>query len=361
MLSPARKTLALICAVALVIVAVPSLFVLPAEQILFQPAPYQQQLANQNIYARLPSWLAAITVPSGSTAEQNALALMGKNALQSLYAQALSPQWSKSQADGLITQLWDFLNFKTTTLTLMVDLRPLKARLSEDGPDSIGGRIVRSWPACNLDQFLKLSDEMANGLVNGVIPPDMPLCRPPDNLMPMSDKLMQAAFTAFADTIPAQVNLVDYFKADPNFTQQQATLVNVFAGYTALRWTGRVLPWVALVLLVMLIALSAVSWRKVFTYTGVSILAAGTLGVITVVLLWALGNYVTGTLVKGMTTVSDDMLKAFVLAIQQVFSSFLLWSGVLAVIVAAIGLVAFGLPLLIRQSNVLPIQIPPAE
>ena len=351
MLSPTRRTLALICAVALVIVAVPSLFVLPAEEILFQPAPYQQQLANQNIYSRLPSWLAAITVPSGTTAEQNALALMGKNALQSLYAQALSPEWAKSQVDGLITQLLDYLNFKTTPLTLIVDLRPLKARLSEGGPDSIGGRILRSWPACDLDQLLKMSDTLTNGLVNGEIPQDMPLCRPPENLLPMSDKLMQAAFTAFADTIPGQVDLVDFFKANPNFDQHQATWVKVFAGYTALRWTGRILPWIALALLVMLIALSAVSWRKTFTYTGLPLFAAGILGVITVVLLWALGSYVTDTLVKGMTTVSDDMLKAFVLAFQQVFSSFLVWSGVLAVILAAIGLVAFGLPRLIRQQD----------
>jgi hypothetical protein len=351
MLSPTRRTLALICAVALVIVAVPSLFVLPAEKILFQPAPYQQQLANQNIYSRLPSWLAAITVPSGTTAEQNALALMGKNALQSLYAQALSPEWAKSQVDGLITQLWDYLNFKTTTLTLIVDLRPLKSRLSEGGPDSIGGHILRSWPACDLDQLLKMSDTLTNGLVNGEIPQDMPLCRPPDNLMPLSDKLMQAAFSAFADTIPVQVDLVDYFKAVPNFDQQQATLVKVFAGYTALRWTGRILPWVALALLVVLIALAAVSWRKAFTYTGLPLFAAGILGVITVVLLWALGSYLADTLLKGMTGVSDDMLKAFVLAFQQVFSSFLVWSGVLAVILAAVGLVAFGLPRLFRQQD----------
>jgi hypothetical protein len=351
MLSPARRTLALLCAVALVIIAVPSLFVLPAEKILFQPAPYQQQLANQNIYSRLPYWLAAITVPSGNTAEQNALALMGKNALQSLYAQALSPDWAKNQLDGLITQLWDYLNFKTTTLTLALDLRPLKARLSEGGPDSIGGRILRSWPACDLDQLFRMGDTLTNGVANGVIPQDMPLCRPPDNLMPMSDKLMQAAFTAFADTIPGQVDLVDYFKSDPNFDQQQATWVKLFAGYTALRWTGRVLPWIALALLAALIALTAVDWRKVFTYTGLPLLAAGALGVITALLLWGLNNYVVDTLLKGMTGVSDDMLKAFVLAFQQVFLSFLTWSGVLAVIIAGIGLAAFGLPLLIQQQN----------
>ncbi len=50
MLSPARKTLALICAIALVVVTVPSFFVPPAEAILFQPAPYQQQLAKQDVY-----------------------------------------------------------------------------------------------------------------------------------------------------------------------------------------------------------------------------------------------------------------------------------------------------------------------
>ncbi len=351
MLSPARKTLALICAVALVIVTVPSLFVPPAEQILFQPAPYQQQLANQNVYTRLPYWLAGITVPSGSTVEQNALALMGKNALQSLYAQVLSPEWAKSQVDGLITQLWDYLNFKTTPLTLTVDLRPLKDRLSEGGPDSVGGKIVRSWPPCDLEQFLKLSDEMANGLANGVIPSDMPLCRPPDNLMPMSDSLMQTAFTAFADTIPGHVDLVDYIKADPNFEQQQAPLLKVFAGYTALRWTGRVLPWIALVLLIAVIALTAVSWRKTFTYTGVPLLVAGVLGLITVLLLWGLSNYLANNLAESMLTVPDEMLKAFMLAVQQVFSSFLVWSGVLAVIVAGIGLVMFGLPLLIQQQN----------
>jgi hypothetical protein len=353
MLSPTRRILALLCAVALVIVAVPSLFIFPAEEILFQPAPYQQELAKQNIYTRLPYWLASITVTNGTLtpADQNAMALMGKNALQTLFVRLLSPAWAKIQVDGLITQLLDYLNFKTTTLTLTIDLSQLKSNLSEGGPDSIGGRILRSWPTCDLDQLLKLGAVLANNLVNGAIPQDMPLCRPPDNLMPVADKLMQTTFTAFADTIPGQVDLVDYIKSIPNFNQQQATLVKVFAGYTAARWTGRVLPWIALLLLMAVIALSAVSWRKVFTYTGVPLAGAGILGAITALLLWALSNYVTDTLVKSMTAVSDEMLKDFVLAFQQVFYTFLELSAVLAVVLAMIGLVTFELSRLIRQQN----------
>ncbi len=224
MLSPTRRALALICAVALVIVAVPSLFVPPAENILFQPAPYQQQLANQNIYTRLPYWLAAITVPSGTTAEQNALALMGKNALQSLYVAVAVPGNGEKPggwSDHPVVGLPKFQNYHGSPWCWIC--AHSRTGCPKGGLNSVGGKIVRSWPPCDLEQFLKLGDEMANGLANGVIPPDMPFCRPPDNLLPMSDRLMQAAFTAFADTIPGQVDLVDYFKADPNFDQQQAT------------------------------------------------------------------------------------------------------------------------------------------
>jgi len=351
MLSPTRRTLTLICAVVLVIVAVPSLFIPPAEEILFQPAHYQQQLAKQNIYARLPFWLATITVTNSSTTDQNALALMGKDALQSLYVQVLSPAWVKMQVDGLITQLWDYLNFKTAKLTLTVDLRQLKAKLSEGGPDSVGGRILRSWTACSLDQLLKLSSVLASGLINGSIPQDLPLCQPPNNLMPAADLFMQMAFRSFADTIPDQVDLIDYFRSNPNFDQQQLTWVKVFDGYKAARWTGRIFPWVAFVLLVFVIALSAVSWRTSFNYTGFSLASAGILGFITAVLLWALSTKVVDNLVQAMVSVPDEMLKAFVLAFQQVFSLFLVWSAVLAVIVTAIGLAAIGIPRLIHQQN----------
>ena len=351
MLSPARRILALVCAVALVIVTVPSLFVPPAEFILFQPAPYQQQLAKQNIYNLLPYWLAAITVTNGGAAGQNALALMSKDALQSVYVQVLSPAWAKTQMDGLITQLWDYLNFKTTQLTLVVDLRELKSRLSAGGPDSVGGQILRSWPACNLDQLVKLGVVLASGLLNGSIPSDMPLCRPPDNMMPVADQLMQSAFSTFAATIPDRVDLVDYFKALPNFDQQQATLAKIYTGYTIARWMGRFLPWVALFLLLAVIALSAVSWRTAFTYTGLPLLMAGILGILTALVLWILTSRVVDTLVKGMTSVSDEMLMAGTLAFQQVFMLFLIWAAVLAIIVAGIGLVAVGLPRLIRQPN----------
>jgi len=351
MLSATRKTLALVCAVALVIVAVPALFVLPAESILFQPAPYQEQLAKQNIYIRLPFWLAAITVTTGADVNQNALALIGKDGLQSVYVQVLSPDWSKMQVDGLITQLWDYLNFKTTNLTLTVDLRQLKVRLSEGGASSVGGRILRSWPACDVDQLVKLGGVLADGLINGTVPQDMPLCRPPDNLMPVADTLMQDAFITFASTIPDRVDLVDYFKALPNYNQQQATLVKVFDGYTAARWTGRILPWIALLLLMAVIAFSAVSWRSIFTYIGIPLSGAGILGVITAVLLWAASDNLVNNLVKAMVTVPDEMLKALVLALQQVFLLFLIWSGVAAIVVGTIGLVAVGLPLLIRQEN----------
>ena len=351
MLSPTRRALTLICAVALVIVAVPSLFVPPAEKILFQPAPYQQQLAKQNIYARLPYWLAAITVTNGSTANQNALALMSKDALQTLFVQVLSPSWAKTQVDGIITQLWDYLNFKTDKLTLTVDLRQLKSRLSEGGPDSVGGQIMRSWPACSLNQLLNLGGVLAKGLINGSISQNLPLCRPPDNMMPTMDLFMQMAFSSFANTIPDQVDLIDYFKTIPNFDQQQATLVQIFNGYKVARWIGRIFPWIALILLVLVIALSAVSWRTAFTYAGFPLLTAGILGLITTVLLWALSTKFTNDLVTAMVSVPDEMLKAFVLAFQQVFFLFLIWSAILAVIVAAIGLVAVGLPRLIRQQK----------
>ena len=351
MLSPARKILALICAVALVIVAVPSIFVLPAEEILYQPAYYQQQLAKQNIYTRLPYWLAAITVTNGGTAGQNALGLMSKDALQSLYVQMLSPAWMKTQVDGVITQIFDYLNFKTTKLTLKVDLRQLKSKLSEGGPDSVEGRIMRSWPSCDVDQLLNLTSILAGGLINGAIPQDLPLCRPPDNLMPLADSFMQSAFQTFAGTIPDQVDLVDYFRSDPNFDQQQATLAKIFTGYTLARWTGRLLPWISFVLLVLLIALSAVSWRSAFSYAGFPLMGAGILGFMAVVILWAISSTVTDNLVKAMVSVPDEMLKAFVQALQQVFSLFLVWSAILAVLVAAIGLVAVVLPRLIHQQN----------
>jgi hypothetical protein len=263
----------------------------------------------------------------------------------------LSPVWLKTQVEGLITQLLDYLNFKTAKLTLTVDLRQIKSKLSEGGPDSVGGRIMRSWPTCSLDQLLKLSSVLAGGVLYGSIPQDLPLCRPPDNLMPAADQLMQSAFQLFASTIPDQVDLADFIKSNPNFEQQQATWLKIFDGYRAARWTGRILPWIALVLLVLVIALSAVSWRSAFTYTGFPLMAAGILGFFTAVLFWAMSTKTTDNLVKAMDPVPDEMLKAFVMVFQQVFSLFLVWSAVLAVIVTAIGLAAIGITRLIRKQD----------
>jgi len=351
MVSGTRKTLAVITLFLAIIVTVPALFVYPVEKILFNPVPYEKALTIQDFYQRLPAWLAQITNNSASTTggvNENALSLLGQSGLERVYALVLSPGWVQSQTESLIEQSLAYLNFETDTFTLRVNLKDLKIAIGASGPTSASGQMIRSWPPCTEENLAKLAKKILNDVINPKSQSsDIPLCRPPDEFLPLMDKVMGVTFTQFANTIPDQVDLVDLAKASPGFSEQQANLTRYFAIYRSIRWVMRLLPVLAVCLFLFLGLLTMQSWRTVLTYTGIGMLVAGFLAFFIAILVWLAGSSIAERLVQQLTiSTSDQLVGVLIKLIIQVGNRFTTLSGEISGFCFGIGVIAVVSPVI---------------
>ena len=344
-----RKTLAILTLFLVIFVTVPASFVYPVEKILFNPAPYEQALTIQDFYQRLPAWLAQITTNGATTTggvSQNALSLLNQSGLEKVYSLVLSPEWVQSQTESLIEQAMAYLNFETDTLTLKVNLVDLKKAIGASGPTSASGQILRSWPACTVEDLVKLGKIV----LNKVIDPKgqsfiIPLCRPSDEFLPVLDEVMGATFTQFANTIPDQVDLVDLAKTSPGFSEQQANLSRDFAIYRVMRWMMRLLPILAVSLFLLLGLLTMQSWRTLLTYTGIGLLVAGFLTFFMAILIWLAGSSMAERFIQQLSiSASDQMIGVFIKLLISVGNRFTTMSIEIAGLCFGLGAIAIASP-----------------
>jgi hypothetical protein len=344
-----RKTLAIITIFLVIFVSVPASFVYPVEKILFNPIPYEQALTIQDFYQRLPAYLAQITTTGATTAggvNENALSLLSQSGLEKIYALVLSPGWVQSQTEGLIEQMMAYLNFETDTLSLKVNLVDLKTAIGANGPTSVSGQLIRSWPACTADDLVIFGKIV----LNKVIDPkgqsaELPLCRPPDKFLPVLDEIMGVTFTQFASTIPDQVDLVDLAKASPGFSEQQANLTRDFAIYRVLRWMMRLLPILAVGLFLLLGLLTMQSWRTLLTYTGIGLLVAGFLTFFMAILIWLAGSSMAERFIQQLSiSASDQLFAVFINLIISVGNRFTTMSIEIAGLCFGLGAIAIASP-----------------
>jgi len=343
MLSTTRKVLGTVVAILFIIVSVPALFLLPVEQILFQPDPYLRALQDQNIYQQIPDWLAGMTLNNGNKALGNtqtkALAGLGEQGYQNIFSLLMPQDWLQSQTGNLITHLFDYLNFKQPVLILDVDLREVKTRFGGAQGQAIAKEIVSSWPACSMEQLLAIPGQLSQGsdLAN------LLLCQPPQMFLPLTYQMVQTMLSGFTGALPDQVNLMSLISASPNSDPtQSAAWQQTFQYYELFRWGLRVSPVLALILLLFLAIITFRSARTGLSWLGVTILLAGVFGLITAGILFLSGNLIILQIVTAVIGgIPAGLTNALVKAVQEVADRFYLWGAGVALIATILGLILF--------------------
>ncbi|MDR3576313.1 MAG: hypothetical protein P4L50_20795 [Anaerolineaceae bacterium] len=343
MLSTTRKVLGTIVAIMFIIVTVPVLFVLPAEWILFQPQPYIRALQNQNFYENMPAWLAGEAVNNGNNGAGNSqskiLAGLGQQGYQNIFSQLMPQNWIQSQTNNLITNLFDYLNFKQTTLNLNVDLRQVKTRFSGAQGQAVSKAIVSSWPACSTAQLLAVITQLSQGsnLAN------LPLCQPPQEYLPLAYQLVQVTLSGMTGTLPDQLNITSLAGissgGDPT---QSAAWQQTFQTYKLFRLGMQFSPVLSLVLLLFLALITFRSARTGWSWLGITILITGVFGILIAVILYLTGDLIVQQLVTAVFGgLLGGLTDALIKAITEVFNRFYLWSAGVALIASILGLILF--------------------
>jgi hypothetical protein len=343
MLSTTRKVLGFAIAFLFIFFSVPALFLLPAETILFQPIPYINALQDQNIYQDIPAWLAGVAVNNGNNGsggtQAKVLSSLGEPGYQNIFSVLMPQDWLKSQTDNLITNLWDYLNFKQTTLTLDIDLREVKTRFKGAQGQTIAKEIVSSWPACSPEQLLGIITQLAQG--NNLA--DIPLCQPPEMYLPLTYQLVQVSLSGFTGALPDQLNLMSVISVTTNGDPTQSSAwQQTFQYYKLLRLGLRVLPVLSFILLLLLAIITFRSARTGWSWLGITILLTGIFGLITAGILFLSGNLLVQQAVSAVFGGAPaGLITAVINAIKEVTDRFYLWSAGIALMTAILGVILF--------------------
>jgi hypothetical protein len=188
----------------------------------------------------------------------------------------LPADWLQAQVESALRQGFDILNTPAAPLSIRIDMRDFKKRLTGPAGTDALMQIIRALPPCD------------PGYLPDPSKPETFLeCRPPDEMMPVIEPQIAPALAEASTEIPDQVDILEPLRSSGAFAFEQ---YNLPVGPRQLlqigRWIVRLSPILCLGILVVLTLLVVRSWRGFLRWWGVPILAAGAAVLLTAVAIW---------------------------------------------------------------------------
>jgi hypothetical protein len=153
----------------------------------------------------------------------------------------LPPAELKTMAERTLDQLFAYLNGQTDTVTVALD--KLKERLAGQAGLDLITQLINSQPPCTV----QLLADLASGTNNG----GLPLCKPPELVLPILIPLIQSQLNAVVTKLPDQVTIIKAptagtlprgsgpFGADPISTLRSVRWILRLSSFKSwLRWWG---------------------------------------------------------------------------------------------------------------------------
>ncbi len=188
----------------------------------------------------------------------------------------LPPTWLQSQVESVLTQGFQILEKPGAPLSITIDMREFKSRLTGPAGTDAVMQIIQSLPDC------------AAGYVPDAANPSQLLdCKPPDaNLAQLRPQISKALSDATAD-IPDQLDVLKQLR-DSGAVNVEALGLPV--GPRQLlqigRWVVRLSPILCIAILLIVTLLVVRSWKGFLRWWGFPLLAAGVAVLLTAILLW---------------------------------------------------------------------------
>lgn len=333
-LTVGMRVLAGICVGAFVLFTPVVLFMFTMERIALNPEIYKQALVHIDFYHQLPSMVAqalrdsVARNPSGN----EALANLSSDDMQTIAGTLVTQQWAQQQTESAIDQIFDWLNSDRPTLSVKISMDGIKKQLSGPAGQQAALTVVKSWPPCTQTQLAAAAASVASGQTTG-----LPVCRPPDDLMPSVMPYFGDLVAQGAQSVPATIDL-----AAPNGVATPIEPANDPRPTLRLLRTLAVVSLVLPVLLLLLIgALAVRSLRGAAYWWGIPMAVTGILGVLVAALMLPLRDTVTQAMLGQSPAVPGTFEEAIPRVFGYVFQTAGWWIGGAAVAIGALGLFVF--------------------
>jgi hypothetical protein len=199
-----------------------------------------------------------------------------KDQWASILRTLLPPSWLQSQVESVLVQGFKILEQPGAPLSITIDMRELKTRLTgPSGTDAVL-EIVQSLPDCPAGYMPDASN-----------PSQLLECKPPDEMMVYFKPLISKALTDATAGIPDQLDVLKQLR-DAGALNIES--LNLPVGPRQLlqvgRWVVRLSPILCVAILLIVSLLVVRSWKGFLRWWGYPLLSAGAAVLLTAVLLW---------------------------------------------------------------------------
>jgi hypothetical protein len=328
---------------ALFITLVPAIFTIPAEWILFNPEIYKAALAEQEASAHFPQMLGDLAAAGGNKLllgiGDRLLEALDRAAYQAVAEQIFPETWVQTQAEGLIDQFWAYFNFQSSELRLLVDLRPVRARLDGEAAAGIAATIVSGLPGCTTEEVLTFVQQALSGTLGR-----LPLCRPPEAMVELVNLVVADLLRGSAQAIPDQIDLSGGLRlAGIGGENSAGSWGRWFSMYRMARQIAVWLPWLALVCL-LAVAVTGRRTRQGSSYwMGVGLGLSGATALLVTLLLAVWSTTFVPMIMDRLFGERLMLYNTLVALSQTVMGRFLIAAGWFALGVLLIGAACLGL------------------
>jgi hypothetical protein len=335
-----KKVLAYLFAALFVLSAVFALISFNFERRAFRAETYQQVLATEDFYNRIPAVMAEAMVSSPSTNFQSlpfSMQGMSTQAWENFFRTLLPQDALKLIGDDTLRATFAYLNMQSDSVT--ISFAPIKTNMGTDsGIQAVFG-LFRTQPDCTLAQVAQITINLLSGQ-------QIEFCNPPAELIPLLTPVIRAQLESAALIIPNEVMLVntERGKDDPrNRIQTTRTIMKL----------SPLLPIGFLFLLTITVVTSLTSWLQwwgiPFFATGVIAMLVSIIGgpILGVILRQLIQWQTRITLPISLSNYAGEISSAVLGAIMRP----IFWEGLLLFFVG-IGMVTVSI--LFRQKTILP-------
>ncbi len=188
----------------------------------------------------------------------------------------LPADWLQNQVESVLKQAFHILDTPGAPLSITIDMRDFKKRLTGPAGTDAMMQIIQALPACPADYVPDTSN-----------PSSMLECKPPDEMMAMVEPQITNALADAAKQIPDQLDILEQARNSGALNLDQSGLP---IGPRQILQIGRVIvrlsPILCIGILILVTLLVVRSWRGFLRWWGIPILAAGVGVVLTAIVIW---------------------------------------------------------------------------
>ncbi|MBN1438981.1 MAG: hypothetical protein JW929_06175 [Anaerolineales bacterium] len=188
----------------------------------------------------------------------------------------LPADWLQGQVESILHQAFQILETPGQPLSITLDMRDFKKRLTGPAGTDAVMEIIRSLPECP-----------AGYVPDDANPSSLLECRPPEEMLAVMGPDISAALTEAAKEIPDDLDILEPLRTSGALSLEQFGLpIGPRQLLQVGRWIVRLSPILCLAILILVTLLVVRSWRGFLRWWGLPILAAGACVLLTAIAIW---------------------------------------------------------------------------